>query len=139
MNLPFFSLKNKKKFLLRLKLLKMNNLKKSANQTFFSKFLTNNYNLTFWAIFILPIEGIEQPKGSQLEGKIHPQKPTAKWNHRSAVSCGIGFRVCLYWAFPFSTNPSKVPPCILPCHRVEKNRSPPGSTFFVLDPRTGNI
>jgi hypothetical protein len=47
----------------------MNNLKESTNQTFFSKFLTKNYNLTFWAIFILPIEGIEQPKESQLEGK----------------------------------------------------------------------
>ena len=117
----------------------MNNLKESADQTFFSEFLINNYNLTFWAIYILPIEGIEQPKGGQLEGKSHPQKPPAKWNHRSAVSCGIGFRVYLDWTFPFSTNPSKVPPCILPCHRVEKNQSPPNSTFFGLDLRTGNI
>ena len=96
MNLPFFSLKNKKKFLFELKLLKMNNLKESADQTFFSEFLTNNYNLTFWAIYILPIEGIEQPKGGQLEGKSHPQKPTAKGIRRSVLPCAIGYRVYLY-------------------------------------------
>jgi len=117
----------------------MNNLKESTNQTFFSKFLTKNYNLTFWAIFILPMKGIEQPKGSQLEGKYPLQKPTARVIRLSALACAIEFRVYLYYTSHFSTNPSKVPPCILPCHRVEKSRSPPGSTFFGLDPRTGNI
>lgn len=116
----------------------MNNLKKSANQTFFSEFLTNNYNLNFWAIYILPIEGIEQPKGNQLEGKSHPQKSTAKGIRRSVLPYGIEFRLYLYYTSHFSTNPSKVPTCILPCHRVGKTRSPPGSTFFGLDPRTGN-
>ena len=71
----------------------MNNLKESTNQTFFSKFLTKNYNLTFWAIFILPIEGIEQPKESQLEGKYPLYKPTAKGIRRSVLPYGIEFRV----------------------------------------------
>jgi len=101
--------------------------------------VTNKYKPTILDHFILPIEGIEQPKGSQLEGKYPLQKPTARVIRLSALACAIEFRVYLYYTSHFSTNPSKVPPCILSCHKGKKIQSPPGSTFFGLDPRTGNI